>query len=35
LWADHRLFTATIGLAQGDIKKVLAYSVSRLGYMFP
>src|SRR5471030_1277844 len=29
------LFAATIGIAQTDIKKVLAYStVSQLGYMF-
>ena len=29
------IFAATIGLAQSDIKKVLAYStVSQLGYMF-
>ena len=31
----HRLFAATIGLVQTDIKRVLAYStVSQLGYMF-
>src|SRR5216117_4261903 len=33
--AATALFAATIGLAQWDIKKVLAYStVSQLGYMF-
>jgi NADH:ubiquinone oxidoreductase subunit 5 (subunit L)/multisubunit Na+/H+ antiporter MnhA subunit len=31
----HRSFAASIGIAQTDIKKVLAYStVSQLGYMF-
>ena len=31
----YRLFAATIGLVQTDIKRVLAYStVSQLGYMF-
>src|SRR3989449_5587235 len=33
--AATAIFAATIGLAQNDIKKVLAYStVSQLGYMF-
>jgi hypothetical protein len=33
--APRRLFAATIGIAQTDIKKVLAYStVSQLGFMF-
>jgi NADH-quinone oxidoreductase subunit L len=33
--ASTAIFAATIGLAQNDIKKVLAYStVSQLGYMF-
>ncbi len=33
--ASRRVFAATIGLVQNDIKKVLAYStVSQLGYMF-
>ncbi len=33
--ATTALFAATIGLAQSDIKKVLAYStISQLGYMF-
>jgi NADH-quinone oxidoreductase subunit L len=33
--ASTALFAATIGIAQNDIKKVLAYStVSQLGYMF-
>ena len=33
--AATALFAATIGLAQNDIKRVLAYStVSQLGYMF-
>src|SRR6185295_11434579 len=33
--ATTAIFAATIGLAQNDIKKVLAYStVSQLGYMF-
>ena len=33
--AATAIFAATIGLAQSDIKKVLAYStVSQLGYMF-
>ena len=32
---QQRFFAATIGLAQNDIKRVLAYStVSQLGYMF-
>src|ERR1039458_6448028 len=35
LWTLTALFAATIGIAQTDIKKVLAYStVSQLGYMF-
>src|SRR5207253_2139210 len=33
--AATALYAATIGLAQNDIKKVLAYStISQLGYMF-
>src|SRR3989454_11861411 len=33
--AATALFAATIGIAQNDIKRVLAYStVSQLGYMF-
>ena len=33
--ASTAMFAATIGLAQRDIKKVLAYStISQLGYMF-
>src|SRR2546421_2452673 len=33
--AATAIFAATIGIAQNDIKKVLAYStVSQLGYMF-
>src|SRR6201990_360035 len=33
--APRRFYSATIGLVQTDIKKVLAYStVSQLGYMF-
>ena len=33
--AHHRLFAATIGCVQNDIKRVIAYSTcSQLGYMF-
>ena len=32
---DHRFFAATVGVAQNDIKRVVAYSTcSQLGYMF-
>jgi NADH-quinone oxidoreductase subunit L len=32
--AATALFAATVGIVQHDIKRVLAYSVSQLGYMF-